>query len=227
MNIRLVFIILVILVFAVGSGYVSYSQSTGIPLKEAYSNGNVVITQNTSAGTVPHQVNIVNNGNDPIKVKVGDVLQSNTSQDLVIAENKTVKKNVTDTVLCYCLEPDQQAVPGANLNATKISSLSIKEVIMGSNPKDLQNATDTQVQIWILYSGVNFNLYSGEPVAMVQKQNMTYTKLRELVTDAKTAIASKFKVNADQIDNLNQNVGSSSDNVLDKIVNWLKTTTGL
>ena len=76
MNIRLVFIILVILIFAVGSGYVSYSQSTGIPLKEAYKNGNVVITQNTSAGTVPHQVNIVNNGNDAIKVKVGDVLQS-------------------------------------------------------------------------------------------------------------------------------------------------------
>jgi hypothetical protein len=227
MNIRLIFIILIILIFAFVSGYVSYSQSTGIPLKDAYKNGNVIITQNTSAGTVPHQVNIVNNGKDPIKVKAGDVLQSETSQDLVVAENITVKKNATETVMAYCLEPDQQAVPGANLNATKISSMSIKEVIMGSNPKDLQNATDTQVQIWILYSGVNFKIYSGEPAAMVQKQNITFTKLREMVTTAKTEIASKFKINPDQIDNLNQNVSTSSNNVLDRLMSWLKTTTGL
>ena len=43
----------------------------------------------------------------------------NTSQDLVIAENKTVKKNGTDTVMAYCLEPEQQAVPGANLKCHK------------------------------------------------------------------------------------------------------------
>jgi hypothetical protein len=218
---------MVILIFAVGTGYVSYSQSTGIPLKEAYKNGNVIITQNTSAGTVPHQVNIINNGNDAIKVKMGDVLQSETSQDMVIAENKTVNKNGTDTLIAYCLEPEQQAVPGANLNASKISSLSIKEVIMGSNPKNLQNATDTQIQIWILSSGVDFKIYSGEPVAMVEKQNMTYTKLRELVATAKTELASKFKVNQDQIDNLDQNKGNSSNNILDNIMTWLKSTTGL
>ena len=35
-------------------------------------------------------------------------------------------------------------------------------------------------------SGVNFNIYTGEPVAMVEKQNITYTKLRQMVADAKT-----------------------------------------
>ena len=79
---------------------------------------------------------------------------------------------------------------------------------MGSNPKDLQNATDAQVQIWILYSGVNFKIYSGEPVAMVEKQNITYTQLRELVADAKTAISHQnSKLMQDQIDNLDQNNG--------------------
>jgi hypothetical protein len=227
MNIRLVFLILVILVFALGSGFVSYSQSTGIPLKEAYSNGNIVITQNTSAGTVPHLVNIANNGKDPVKVKVGDVLQSNSSQDLVIAENKTVKKNTTDTVMAYCLEPNQQAIPGATLSSNKVSSMAIKEVIMGSNPQDLQNATDTQVQIWILYSNSNFNIYSGEPVALVTKQNINYTKLRDLVSTAKTELSSRFKVSVDQIDNINQNVSNSSDNILDRFLSWLKNKTGI
>ena len=98
MNMRLVFLIFLIVVFAAGFGFISYSQSTGISLNEAYGTGNIVITQNTSAGTVPHQVNIVNNGNDPIKVEVGDVLTAQSSQNLVVAENKTIKKNTTDAV---------------------------------------------------------------------------------------------------------------------------------
>ena len=37
-----------------------------------------------------------------------------------------------------------------------------------------------------LASGDNLNIYSGEPVAMVENQNLTYTQLRQMVADGKT-----------------------------------------
>jgi hypothetical protein len=227
MNIRLVFIIFVIIIFAAGTGFVSYSQSTGIPLNQAYNSGNIVITQNTSAGTIPHQVVILNNGKDPVKVKIGDVLSSDTSQDLVVAENKTIQKNSTQAVLAYCINPSQRAVQGVKLKAGNTSSDAIKEVIYGSNLNDINSATSAQVEIWILSSGVNFNIYSGEPVAVVENQQINYTKLRQLVSDAKTAISTRFNVGVDNINNLNQNETSKSSNVVDGFLNWLKTTTGL
>lgn len=227
MNIRLVFLILVIVIFAVGTGFLSYSQSTGIPLTQAYANGNVVITQNTSAGTIPHKVNISNNGKDPVKVQVGDVLTSDSSQDLVIAENKTLKINSTDLVSAYCIESAQRAVPGVKLKASGTSSNAIKQVIEGSNLNDLTNATNTQVQIYILTSGVDFNIYSGEPVAVVQNQNINYTKLRQIVSDAKTALSTRFGVTVDNIKDINQNTTSNSGNIANEFLNWVKTYTGV
>ena len=227
MNIRLVFLIFVIVIFAAGTGFLSYSQSTGIPLTQAYANGNVVITQNTSAGTIPHKVNISNNGKDPLKVQVGDVLTSDSSQDLVIAENKTLKINSTDLVSAYCIESAQRAVPGVKLKASGTSSNAIKQVIEGSNLNDLANATNVQVQIYILTSGVDFNIYSGEPVAVVQNQNINYTKLRQIVSDAKTALSTRFGVTVDNIKNINQNTTSNSGNIANEFLNWVKTNTGV
>ncbi|MFY9639144.1 MAG: hypothetical protein WAK14_10125 [Methanobacterium sp.] len=227
MNIRLVFLILIIVIFAAGTGFLSYSQSTGISLTQAYANGNVIITQNTSAGTIPHQVNITNKGKDPVKVQVGDVLTSDSSQDLVIAENKTLKINSTDLVSAYCIEPSQRAVPGVKLKVNGTSSNAVKQVIEGSNIKDLSNATNAQVQIYILTSGVDFNIYSGEPVAVVQSQSINYTKLRQIVSDAKTALSTRFGVTVDNIDNINQNTTSNSSNTADEFLNWLKTSTGV
>jgi len=227
MNIRLVFLIFVIVIFAAGTGFLSYSQSTGIPLTQAYANGNVVITQNTSAGTIPHKVNISNNGKDPLKVQVGDVLTSDSSQDLVIAENKTLKINSTDLVSAYCIESAQRAVPGVKLKASGTSSNAIKQVIEGSNLNDLANATNVQVQIYILTSGVDFNIYSGEPVAVVQNQNINYTKLRQIVSDAKTALSTRFGVTVDNIKNINQNTTSNSGNIANEFLNWIKTNTGV
>ncbi len=221
------FLIFVIVVFAAGSGVTSYSQSTGIPLKQAYDNGNLVIIQNTTAGTVPHQVNIINSGKDPVKVKVGDILSAELSQNLVIAENKTLKKNSTDIVMAYCIEPSQRAVPGAKFKVGKSSPDAVKEIISSSNPKDLENATNAQVQIWILASGVNFNIYSGEPVAMVETQNISYTQLKQKVSDAKTALSTRFNVKVEEIKNLNLNGTSNSGNDVNGIFNWLKTTTGI
>jgi len=227
MNIRLVFLIFVIVIFAAGTGFLSYSQSAGIPLTQAYANGNVVITQNTTAGTIPHKVNISNNGKDPVKVQVGDVLTSNSSQDLVIAENKTLKINSTEVLSAYCIEPSQRAVPGVNLKVNGTSSNAVKQVIEGSNLNDLANATNAQVQIYILTSGVNFNIYSGEPVAVIQNQNINYTKLRQIISDAKTALSARFGVAVDNIQNINQNTTSNSSNIANEFLNWVKTNTGV
>ena len=227
MNIRLVFLIFVIVIFAAGTGFLSYSQSAGIPLTQAYANGNVVITQNTTAGTIPHKVNISNNGKDPVKVQVGDVLTSNSSQDLVIAENKTLKINSTEVLSDYCIAPSRRAVPGVNLKVNGTSSNAVKQVIEGSNLNDLANATNAQVQIYILTSGVNFNIYSGEPVAVVQNQNINYTKLRQIISDAKTALSARFGVAVDNIQNINQNTTSNSSNIANEFLNWVKTNTGV
>ncbi len=227
MNIRLVFLIFLVVLFAAGTGFLSYSQSTGIPLKEAYDNGNVIITQNTSAGTVPHQVVIANNGKDPIKVQVGDVLTAKSSQDLVVAENKTVAKNSSEVIYAYCLEPSTAAVVGTKLKANGTSSNAIQQVIYGSNIKDTNNATNAQVQIWILTSGADFNIYSGEPVALVDAQNINYTKLRQIVSDAKAALASQFNVKVDNINSINQNSTSSSGGTLHGIYSWFKSLIGM
>ena len=145
----------------------------------------------------------------------------------MIAENKTLKINSTDLVSAYCIEPSQRAVPGVKLKVNGTSSNAVKQVIEGSNIKDFSNATNAQVQIYILTSGVDFNIYSGEPVAVVQSQNINYTKLRQIVSDAKTALSTKFGVTVDNIDNINQNTTSNSSNTVDEFLNWLKTSTGV
>jgi hypothetical protein len=227
MSIRLVLLIFVIVIFAAGTGFLSYTQSTGIPLAQAYTDGNVVITQVTPAGSIPHQVNITNNGNEPINVQIGDILISNSSQNLVIAQNETVDKNSSDIVSAYCIQPSQRAVPGVKLNANGTSSNAVKQVIEGSNPNDLTNATSTQIQIFILTSGVNFYMYSGEPVAEVSNQSITYTKYRQLVTAASAALATRFNVTVNNIGNINQNQTSNSTDSVNGFLNWVKTNTGI
>jgi hypothetical protein len=227
MSIRLVFLIFVIVIFAAGTGFLSYTQSTGIPLAQAYTDGNVVITQVTPAGSIPHHLNITNNGNEPINVQIGDVLISNSSQNLVIAQNETVNKNSSDIVSAYCIQPSQRAVPGVKLEVNGTSSNAVKQVIEGSNPNDLTNATSTQVQIFILTSGVNFYIYSGEPVAEVSNQSITYTKYRQLVTAASAALATRFNVSVNNIGNINQNQTSNSTDSVNGFLNWVKTNTGI
>jgi hypothetical protein len=227
LNFRLVILIFLVVLFAAGTGYLSYSQSTGIPLKEAYDSGNIVITQNTSAGTVPHQVVVANNGRDPVKVQVGDVLTANSSQNLVVAENKTVSTNSSEMVYAYCLDPSTQAVVGSKLKANGTASNAIKQVIDSSNIHDLSNATNAQLEIWILTDGVNFNIYSGEPVALVNAQKISYTTLKQMVTTAKSNLASQFNVKADNIKNINQNSTQGSEGTLKGVYHWFKSMIGM
>lgn len=227
LNVRLVFLIFLVVLFAAGTGFLSYSQSTGIPLIKAYNSGNVVITQNTSAGTVPHQVVIANNGRDPVKVQVGDVLTAKSSQNLVIAENKTIGTNSSEVTYAYCLDPSTQAVAGTKLKVNGTASNAIQQVIAGSNIHDLNNATNAQLQIWILTSGVNFNIYSDESVALVNAQNINYSTLRQMVADAKSNLASEFNVKVDNIKNINQNTTQNSDGSLKGVYHWFKSMVGI
>jgi len=48
MNIRVVSLVLVVLVFALISGTISYSVSGGMPLKEAYNTGKITVVQQTA-----------------------------------------------------------------------------------------------------------------------------------------------------------------------------------
>ena len=227
MNFRLVLLIFLVVLFAVGTGFLSYSQSTGITLKEAYDNGNVVITQNTSAGTVPHQVVVVNNGRDPIKVQVGDVLTANSSQDLVVAENKSVPINSSEVVYAYCLDPSTQAVVGSKLKANGTATNAVQQVIANSNIRDLTNATNAQLEIWILTSGVNFNIYSGEPVALVNAQKINYTTLRQMVSTAKSNLAAQFNVKVDSIKNINQTSSQGPVGAIKGVYHWFKSMIGM
>ncbi len=188
MNIRLVIIIFIIIVFAAGTGGLSYTQLAGVPLTQAYNEGHVVITQITSAGTVPHQVSVNNTGTKPIIMSVGDVLMSSSSQNLVVAENSTVPPNSTGVVKAYCLEPAKTAVPGTTFNDVGVFSDAIKDVIYSSNPDDLENATTTQLEIWILSTGTDIDVYSGEPVALVKQQQTTYYQLQQQIIYAKSLI---------------------------------------
>lgn len=69
MNIRVISLVLIVLVFTLASGMMSYSVSGGMPLKEAYNNGKITVVQQTAAGTVHHQVMITNNASKSVKVK--------------------------------------------------------------------------------------------------------------------------------------------------------------
>ncbi|MGB9978057.1 hypothetical protein [Methanobacterium sp.] len=224
MNIRVVSLVLIVLVFALVSGIMSYSVSSGIPLKEAYSNGKITVIQQTAAGTVPHQVMIKNNASKSVKVKRGDVLASTVSQDLVIAEDKTIISNSNATVKAYCLDPSQRAVTDTKLLPVNTTYSAITRVISSSNPLNSQSAMNAQLQIWLITSGGNLNLYTGEPVAVVENNNITWSQFRQDIADAKSDVMSTFNVTEDNIKNLNQTQSNSgqTSSWIDNTISWIK-----
>lgn len=224
MNIRVVSLVLVVLVFALISGMISYSVSSGVSLKDAYASGKITVVQQTAAGTVPHQVMITNNASKSVKVKKGDVLSSTVSQDLVIAEDKVISSNSNATVKAYCLNPSQRAVVGAKLLPTNTTYSTITRVISSSNPSNSQSAMDAQLQIWIITSEGNLNPYTGEPVAVVDNNNITWSEFRQDIANAKSDVMSTFNVTESNIKNLNQtqsNSGSTS-SWIDNTISWIK-----
>lgn len=226
MNFRVILLVFVIFIFAAGFGFMSYSESLGVPLKQAYNDGKVTVVQNTTAGTVPHLVTVQNNGTRPVQVQKGDILRSNSSQDVVVAEDKSVPQNSVTNVNVYCFEPVQKAVAGAKLQPSATASSQIKKIIDNSNPSDIQNATAAQLQIWVIVSGGNLNIYTGEPAALVSTQGITFSKLRQELSDAKSSVMTTFGVTSDGLKTLAGNTTSSGTG-LNGITDWLKSSFGI
>lgn len=229
MNLRLISLITVVVVFAVACGAMSFLSGGGITLEQAYDSNQVEITQQTAAGTIPHIVAITNNGSKPVMVDKGTLLKSKESQDLVIITDKKVSPNNNDTVQAYCIEPDQKAVSGATLNPSGTSSSQVKQIIDSSNPSDLQNATQSQLQIWIIVGKGNVDFYGGEAMAVVQNQNIKYYQLQEKLDTAKRSVMSRFNLTSAEIQNISFTVESSNSasTFISDLRQWFKNNLGI
>lgn len=233
MNFRVILLVSMIFIFAAVFGVMSYSGTDkieGISLDQAYSQGNVLITQSTYAGTVPHVVTVKNNGNDTVNVEKGELLKSNDSQDLVTAENKEITPQSTANITAYCFEPGQRAYAGAKLESAGNASDAVKEIVANSNPSDVQNATDAQLKIWTIFAGGDLNIYTGEPVALANKQNIQFSKLKKDANTAKSEVMAEFGVTEDKIAALNQTTSNSSSDLSDMWSNfsdWVSGLTGI
>lgn len=231
MNLRVVIVLLAIFIFAFSFGALSYLQSEGLPLKQAYDDGNVLVVQNTTAGTVPHEVVIKNNGSEPVNVEVGDLLTSENSQDLVLAEDKRIPSNSTKIIKAYCFEPNQRAEVGSELTPSNKTSDKIKQVIDDSDPYNLQNAIKAQSKIWVIVSGGDVDPYSGEALALVEKQGISFSQLQQNIYDAKLEVMSQFNISSEEIKSLAQNQTESTSQQIqgwiEDIIKWTKESLGI
>ncbi len=229
MNVRLVLLIVLVFAFAGGCGAVSFLSGGGITLEQAYDIKQVEIIQKTTAGTIPHNVTIKNNGTKPIVVDKGTSLKSKESQDLVIIEDKKVSPGSNDTVKAYCIEPETKAIPGATLTPSGMVSNQIKQIIDTSNPSDLQNATQSQLQIWIIVGKGQVDPYTGEAMAVVQTQKIKYYQLQEKLNTAKNEVMVRFSLTAESIQNLSSTADSNNQATtwLGDLRQWIRSTLGI
>ncbi|MGZ7158914.1 MAG: hypothetical protein ACXVHR_00380 [Methanobacterium sp.] len=227
MNIRVIIVVLLICLFALSSTMLTISVSSGQSLDKAYTNGNIKVLQKSDAGTIPHEIEISNNGNSTINVKKGNALASSASQDLVIAEDKQIATNSTGTVKAYCIEPSQRAVAETKLLPVNNTYYGVNKVLSTSNPYNPQNAYETQLKIWVIMSGGNLNPYTGEPVAVVEDRGITWTQFRQDIAVAKNDIMKTFNVNESGIQNLNQNPGFNPLDMVNDTINWIKSSLGI
>lgn len=227
MNIRVIGVVLLVILFVLASTMLNISVTDGLDLSEAYSSGNIKVIQKTAAGTVPHEVEITNNGNKTIDVKKGNALSSTITQDLVIAEEKQITPGSTETLKVYGIEPSKRAVIGTKLLPVNNTYYGVNQVIIDSNPYDLESAYDAQLKIWIIMSGGNLNPYTGEPVAVVETKRITWTQFRQDLADSKASILKTFNITEDKIQNLNEKQKLNPQNWIDNAVNWIKASSGI
>ncbi|MBM4240073.1 MAG: hypothetical protein FJ150_00070 [Euryarchaeota archaeon] len=229
MNFRVVLVAFIIITFSFGFGILSYLESPGISLKQAYEEGNVEVVQNTTAGNVPHSVMMKNIGDKPVIVEKGDMITSNESQDLVIAENKKIAPNSSATVKAYCAEPNQMAIIRANLKPSGKTNDQIQQIIENSDPYNAQNAMRSQIQIWIIVSGGDVNPYAGEAIALTQKQNISFYDLRQNISTAKVEVMTKFNLTTEQLKSLqNRTIAvEQSPTWIDRFITWIRESLGI
>jgi len=229
MNIRLVLLITVVIVFSVGCGVLSFLYGGGITLEQAYDNNQTHIVQQTAAGSVPHNVTITNNGTQPLVVDKGTILTSKQSQDLVIIDDKKISSNTNDTVRAYCIEPEQQAVPGKTLVPSGVVSSQISQIIDSSNPSNLQNATKAQLEIWIIESGDDVDIYTGEASALGEGRQIRYYQLNESLSAAKNEVMEQFNLTSEEdIQNIPTTAESTSaDTWFSDLRHWINLNIGI
>lgn len=227
MNIRVAGIVSIVILFAIISGYMSYSMYSGVGLADAYNKKDIQVIQKTTAGTLPHEVTVKNNGNNSITVRKGETLASSVSQDMVFAEDKTIGPKTEAAVKAYCLEPSKRAKAEAKLLPVNTTYDAVTQVISSSNPSDQNSAMNTQLQIWIIMSGGDLNIYTGEPVALVEEQNLKWNQFRQNVTNEKNNLMSTFNVNEGEISTLKDKDLYIGQSLFDNISNYIKSSLGI
>ena len=227
MNFRVILLVILVLIFTFSGIYLSMLSFDATSLKNSYGKGEVEIIQNTTAGTIPHVILVKNDGKQPIMVESGQILVSNSSQDLVVAEDIRVNQNSSSYIRAYCFEPNQTATPGSKLTPTDKASSDVQQLIKNSNLADQQNTTSTQLQIWILVSGDNVDLNSGEASVLLKNQNNNSTEIVNQFNEAKNNLLKNLNITEDQIKNIKtESTISSSDIVgwINEFINWIKTS---
>jgi hypothetical protein len=222
MNYRIILVLIVICLFATGLGAMNFISAKGLNLEDAYKEGNVVITQQTPAGTVPHEVTIKNKGKNPVNAPKGTILSSKDSQNLVIARDEVVSPNANITVPAYCIEPDQEAIENKKLAVSGLAPQVITEIASSSNPENPSDALNAQLKIWTIVGGSDFNVYKGEVAAVSQKQDISFYDLKGNLSNAKIEVMTKFNLTADQMNNVNINssILNQSQSFTEQVMNW-------
>lgn len=230
MNIRVILVVAVIVVFAAGFGVLNYNNMKGLTLEEAYAAGEVQITQETAAGTIPHTVKIQNKGKDPLEVKEGYILSNKSSQDLVTARNEIIPPNTNVSIPAYCLEPGQKAVENSRFKVSGQAPDMIKTIISTSNVQNPSEAFNTQLRIWLIANGPEFDIYDGEVVAVAEKQDISYSDIRQNVSTVKIEVMTKFNLTENQINKININssiVNQSQNGGLDSLFSSISQSLNL
>ncbi len=222
MNFRVILLVILVLIFTLSGVYLSVLSFEATSLKEAYDDGNLEIIQNTTAGTVPHVVLVKNNGKRPVMVESGQVLQSDSSQDLVAAQGKRINQNSSGYIRAYCLEPNQTATPGEKLNPKDKASSEIKHIIDNSNIADTENTTMTQLQIWIIVSGGNVDINKGEASALIKKQAISTSEITRQLDEAKTNLLESLNITEGEIKDIKSNSSIDIGNLINGFINWIK-----
>lgn len=223
MNYRIILVVVVVFLFATGLGAMNFISAKGLTLEDAYKEGNIIITQQTPAGTVPHEVNVQNKGKDPVNVQKGTILSSNDTQNLVIARDEVISPNSNITVPAYCIEPDQKAVEKKKLVVSGMAPQVITEIVSTSNPENPSDALNAQLKIWTIVGGSDFNLYKGEVVALSQEQEISFYDIKENMSNAKIEVMTQFNLTDDQMSKItiNSSVLNQSQSITEQAIDWL------
>lgn len=222
MNFRVILLVVLVLIFTVSGVYLNVLSFGANSLKDTYNDGDLEIIQNTTAGTVPHVIMVKNNGKKPVMVEAGQILLSESSQDMVAAESKRVNQNSSSYIRAYCLEPNQTATPGEKLKPKDMASSEIKQIIENSSFADAQNTTRTQLQIWIILSGGNVDITQGEAAALIEKQGINSAEITRQLNDAKTSLIQALNITEGEIKDIKPSSSIGVDDLINGFINWMK-----